>query len=182
LQILHLKNNDLTGTIPYHFGELPYISWFDISNNRMHGQIPTGFGKSRTLTDFRLAGNMIYNPIPPGLCSNTNINDGATAEAGCDGIACAIGSYSDIGHAADGECEKCPDGETTLYLGATSCETLSESDILSIFYGVMHGDEWPAETKANWGLSSVNSCEWAGIACNTDGEIVSLSFPLLNQV
>ena len=30
LQILHVKGNRMTGTIPEDIGNLPYLSWFDM--------------------------------------------------------------------------------------------------------------------------------------------------------
>jgi len=180
LQIVHLKSNMLTGTIPAGLGKLQYLTWVDLSNNRMHGTIPATFAHSPALKDFRLAGNMIYEPIPLELCNNINLNSGSTKQYGCDGILCPLGTYSEVGHAiVDEGCLPCPEGETTLYLGSTACEKLSEADLLSIFFEVMHGDEWPSELKRYWGNPSINTCEWGGITCNSDGEIVSFSFPLL---
>jgi hypothetical protein len=77
LQILHLKDNLLTGTIP-ELGRNPLLSWVDLSDNYLHGPIPPSFGTSRVIEDLRLGHNMIHDPIPPGLCSNTRLNGGAT--------------------------------------------------------------------------------------------------------
>jgi hypothetical protein len=180
LQIIHLKNNKLSGTIPPGIGSLPLLSWLDLSQNQIHGTIPPSFGTSRFLKDLRLAGNMIYDPIPPELCTNSNLNGGVTKAYGCDGVLCSLGTYSDSGHAIDDKgCIKCPDGETTLYIGSTSCVRLSEADILSIFFYGMYGDDWPEDTKLNWADPVISPCEWGGITCDSEGEIVSLSFPLL---
>lgn len=179
LQILHLKNNMLEGTIPENLGELSLLSWLDLSNNRLYGTIPPSFGACRTIKDFRVSGNMIYDPIPPELCKNGNINGGATKLHGCDGILCPLGTYSDSGHAVDEVgCTPCPNGETTMYLGSTGCLKLSEEDILTIFFNVMEGENWPDDMKKNWGDSTIGLCNWAGISCDGDGQIESLSFPL----
>lgn len=181
LQIIHLKNNLITGTIPSEFGSLSFLSWFDVTNNQMHGTVPPSFGSSRTIKDLHLGGNMFYDPIPPGLCTNKNINGEAIEDFGCDGILCSLGSYSEVGYAADETgCTKCPEGKTTLYLGSTKCEALTEADILSIFFEVMQGSEWPDDMKEHWGDPTVNTCAWSGITCNSKGEVVSLSFPSQN--
>ena len=87
LQILHIKLNLLTGTISSRFGELPQLSWFDVSTNALHGTIPKTFGDSTSLTDFRLgAGNRIHDPIPKALCKNPGINGGLTKTYGCGGV------------------------------------------------------------------------------------------------
>ena len=180
LQILHLKLNRLTGTIPSGFGHLPYLTWFDVSSNELHGTIPSSFGASRSIKDFRLGGNMIYDPIPQSLCTNTNINGGLTRIYGCDGVICPLGTYSDPGHATHAEgCKPCEEGATTLYLGSSSCEVLSPSDILHIFFSVMRGG-WSNPIQQNhWkDPEDDNVCFWNGITCDDKGEIISIRFPL----
>jgi hypothetical protein len=162
-------------------GELPYLSWFDASHNHLHGTIPASFGASLSIKDFRLANNMIYDPVPHALCANPNVNGGLTKQYGCDGVICSLGSYSDVGHAtdADGGCKPCLPGETNLYLGSTTCRRFSWTEIMSLFFDVMKGDSWPSSYKTNWRDLTVDSCAWAGIACDASGEPVSLTFPLL---
>jgi hypothetical protein len=101
LQIVHLKGNHLTGTIPKGFGTLPSLTWFDVSQNYLLGTIPGTFVTSPNLVDFRVAGNMIYGEVPPGLCQNTILNSGATRQHGCSGILCPHGSYSESGYGKD---------------------------------------------------------------------------------
>lgn len=179
-QILHLKDNQLTGTIPPEFGDLPYLSWFDVSQNYIYGTIPSSFGNCLTLEDFRISDNYIYGTVPDGLCTNLNVNDGAVKIRKCHGIACPQGWYATRGHATTNQsCEKCPAGTSTLYMGSTYCEEFTDHDILSIFYEVMQGSHsWPTESKINWSNHDVSLCEWAGIDCDEDGDVVSLSFPL----
>ena len=181
LQILHLKGNHLTGTIP-DLGRMPRLSWLDLSNNVLHGTIPQSFAISRSIEDLRLGGNRIYEPIPHGLCNHPNINGGATKQFGCDGVICPLGSYSDVGHAVESHgCTRCPPGETTLYLGSSkaACQTFEPTKILSIFYDVMQGNVWPPAFQHNWGDFEVDICDWAGISCDSSGELISMGFPLV---
>lgn len=180
LQILHVKSNMLTGTIHPGFGNLPFLTWFDLSTNHFHGTIAETFGSSRSLRDFRLGGNMIHGPISKSLCVNTNINGGLTRTYGCDGVICPLGTYSDPGHAQIGiGCKACPEGETTLYLGASECEVISDLDILAIYFNVMYGgatndiqrNQWADPEEDDW-------CAWRGVSCDTRGEISSIRFPL----
>ena len=183
LQILHLKGNRLTGTIP-ELGKLPRMSWIDVSNNNLYGTVPHSLGASLVIEDLRLGGNGLYDPIPRGLCSNPNVNGGATKLYGCDGILCPLGTYAETsGHASEtyGPCVKCPTGETTLYLGSfeNACQEISPEEILSMFFEVMQGDIWPVEAQRNWGDLDVNICDWAGISCDANGELMGLAFPLV---
>jgi len=181
LQILHVKLNRLTGTIPAGFGDLPFLTWFDVSSNELHGTIPESFASSRSIKDFRLGGNMIYDPIPQALCANTNINGGLTRQYGCAGVICPLGTYSDPGHATHSEgCKPCPEGTNTLYLGSSSCEKVSDADILAIFFNVMGGATWNAIQKNHWkDPEGDDVCTWNGITCDENGELLSIRFPLL---
>lgn len=178
LQILHFKDNSLTGTIPSEFGDLPYLSWFDISQNYISGTIPSSFGNSQSLEDIRIVDNYIYGTIPSNLCTNQKINAGATQVYHCHGIACPQGWYSTRGFSSiDNQCEKCPSGTSNLYMASSFCDEFTEQDILGIFYEVMNGPEWDDEDQVNWSNYDVSVCEWAGIDCDDNGTITSMSLP-----
>lgn len=181
LQIVNLKGNQLTSTIP-DLGKMQSLTWIDLSNNALHGTIPHSLGSSRIIQELRLGGNMLYEPIPHGLCSNINLNGGMTMTYGCDGVICPLGTYSDSGHATEQEgCTKCPGGLSTLYLGSTkdACQEFSPEMILSMFFEVMDGESWPASFQKNWGDTSVSVCQWGGLSCDENGELASIAFPLV---
>jgi len=50
--------------------------------------------------------------------------------------------------------------------------------ILAMLYKVMRGDLWPPARRTNWGDLSVSVCDWAGLSCDENGELESISFPL----
>jgi hypothetical protein len=177
-----MKNNLLTGTIPSAFGQIPHLSWFDVSTNQLHGTIAETFGSSTSLKDFRLGGNMIYDPIPKSLCTNPHINGGLTRTYGCAGVICPLGSYSEPGHATHSEgCKACPEGQTTMYLGSPSCSQFTEKDILTILYAVMGHSSSASMQKAHW-LDQEDEddvCSWRGIHCDPNNNTVeAISFPL----
>lgn len=181
LQILHLKLNRLSGTIP-DLGSMPKLQWIDLSSNYLHGTVPQSLGTSKTIKDLRLGNNRLYDPIPSGLCSNPDVNAGVTKKYGCAGILCPIGTYSEVGHAVDPVgCFKCPAGESTLYLGSvrSKCQVFTEAMILTMFFEVMQGHEWPLGLQENWGNYDVPLCKWAGLTCDEDGELESIAFPLV---
>lgn len=179
LQIIHVKDNMLTGTIPADFGNLSHLSWFDISQNQITGTIPMTFTASTALVDFRLASNMIYGTVPLAVCKNKALNGGATVQAGCDGVVCPIGTYSESGHAiVDKGCIPCPPGQTTMYLGSTQCETFSDQDFLHMLFEVFDGNNWPEEQQEHWKDLDSSFCQYAGVECDTHGELKSLNIPL----
>lgn len=97
---------------------------------------------------------------------------------------CPLGTYSETGHyyvyssnsVTEVECMKCPEGQTTIRVGSTKCQVVTEEDLLVILYDLMNGDEWDEERRRNW-KTDKNICDWAGISCNDSGEIIGLSFP-----
>lgn len=201
LSIFHVKSNKMDGTIPSCIGELPQISWyglrwkkymtgtllssnpllffrFDISENRMVGTIPESFANAVHLKDFRLANNYIHEPIPPGLCTNKNLNSGAT-KWGCSGVACPLGSVGDLGFATDKHkgCKPCPEGQSTMYLASTQCRLFSYQDVLGMMFDVMDGENWPEEYQSTWHNRSVDACEWHGVRCDENGELIGITLP-----
>lgn len=173
----------MTGTIPEGLGNLPSLTWFDVSQNYLSGTIPNTFVTSPNLVDFRVAGNMIYGEVPTGLCRNTILNSGSTRQHGCSGILCPHGSYSESGYAKDDKtCLPCPDGQTSMYLGSFSCLELSEADLLTMLYEVMDGALWTIDQGDNWGDTSVSVCDWSGIECDKNGRTTSIGFPNMASV
>lgn len=171
----------LTGTIPEGFGLLSHLSWFDISQNQITGTIPDSFASSTGLVDFRLASNMIYGTVPPALCRNKALNGGATVQAGCDGVICPIGTYSESGHAiVDQVCTPCVPPQTTMYLGSTQCETFTDEDILHMIFEVFDGHNWPEGRQSNWKNPESSFCQYAGVECDASGDLKSLSIPLVS--
>jgi hypothetical protein len=161
LQIMHLKKNRLTGRLPEELGNLQFLTWIDASFNQISGTIPISYGSIRTLRDLRLGGNRIHDPIPISLCASSQVNGGRTRTYGCDGILCPVGFFDPGGFAFNevDSCEKCPTGQTTLYLGSTECIDLTVEDLLSIFYSVMGGDMWDQNDVRNW-QSGRFICQW----------------------
>ena len=95
---------------------------------------------------------------------------------GCDGVICPLGTYSDPGHATHSEgCKVCPEGQTTMYLGSSSCDEFTEEDILSMLFDVMGvlKSEGSNEMKKKQDV-----CTWDGITCDDAGEVISIRFPL----
>ena len=176
LQIIHVKENSITGTLPSSIALLPSLSWLDASNNNITGAIDPSYGTSSTLVDFKLGGNQIHGPIPDTLCSSTKLHEGMTSRYGCDAVLCPLGTYSTAGYATlTSECKPCPSGQSSLHLGASSCVPISQKEILSMFFDVMGGESWDEDQKYGW-KTLPNECDWAGVTCDSNGEIIGMAF------
>jgi len=75
-------------------------------------------------------------------------------------------------------CEPCPEGTTTLYRGSSSCEVVTEEDLLGMFYGLMNGEKWSEQQRRGW-KSHLPACDWEGVSCDLNGEINGMAFPLI---
>ncbi len=180
LQIIHVKENHLSGTIPAVIGVLPSLTWFDISNNNITGTIDPAFGLSTSLVDFKAGQNQIHGVIPNTLCSNKNINEGMTSKYGCDAILCPLGTFNEEGYATSkAECKPCPPGTSTLHLGAdkNKCVTITQREILAMFFEVMGGESWDEAQRRGWNILP-NECDWSGVSCDGNGEINTLAFQM----
>jgi hypothetical protein len=179
LQIFHVKDNGLTGTIPEVLGKLPFLSWFDVSQNYISGTIPASFAAaSAKLEDFRISGNMLYGTVPASLCRSRILNGGV--QAGCSGVACSPGTYSEAGHAtADQSCVPCPENQTTMYLASMKCETFTDQDMLTLLYEAFEGRKWPALMQHGWTQPEKYSfCDYEGVDCDDQQEIESIAIPV----
>lgn len=107
------------------------------------------------------------------------MSGGRTEMFGCDAILCSVGTFAESGYSTSqaSQCRQCPEGETTLYLGSTTCLSFSQREVLTMFYEVMGGDSWPAHMKENWLNPDISECNWSGVTCDSNGVIDSLSFP-----
>mmetsp|Transcript_17405 Transcript_17405/g.49822 ORF Transcript_17405/g.49822 Transcript_17405/m.49822 type:complete len:1322 (-) Transcript_17405:68-4033(-) len=180
LQIIHLKSNRLEGTLPSEIGSLGMLSWFDVSMNQIIGTIPQSFSNLQNLRDLRLGGNMLSDPIPEGLCSSAKVHAGLAKHCGCDAIICPVGSYSAMGFApGKGGCTKCPEGETTRFLGSTECQNFTQQDFLGMFYDAVGAEDWwPMDRREGWKDTTVSKCEWKGVVCDANGDVIALSIPM----
>jgi hypothetical protein len=180
LQIIHLKSNNISGTLPSEIGSLGMLSWFDVSMNQIIGTIPKTFTKLQNMRDLRLGGNMLSEPIPEGLCSSTTVHAGLAQHCGCDAIICPVGSYSATGFAPGKRgCAKCPEGETTQFLGSTECRNFTQQDFLGMFYEAVSAEDWwPMDRREGWKDTSVFKCEWKGVVCDENGDVSALSVPM----
>jgi len=178
LQIIHLQENKFSGTLPWELSKLPVLSWLDVSENKITGPIPPLYGSMHSLKDLRLGSNKIYGPIPDNLCNNKSLNKGLTSTAGCDAILCPLGTFSEAGFATtDTACKPCPEGTSSIHLGSKTCQVVTRKNLLEMLYDVIGGDDWPEDRRRGWN-SDLAECDWEGVTCGENGDLIGLSFPI----
>ncbi|KAK8953859.1 hypothetical protein KSP39_PZI002855 [Platanthera zijinensis] len=66
LKSLNLSHNNITGGIPPSIGQLEDLESLDLSHNKLSGEIPNSFGKLHDLTKLDLSNNRLTGRIPQG--------------------------------------------------------------------------------------------------------------------
>jgi len=107
------------------------------------------------------------------------VGDGASSSSGVVNP-CPLGTYSE----ADGvwkqnsPCQPCPAGTTTLRVGGRACRAVTDEDMLGMFYDLMNGDKWSEGQRRGWKSDALPACEWEGVSCDDDGEVIGVAFPI----
>jgi len=169
LDNLGLGGNSLEGPIPSDF--LDNVDRninikVDLSFNALTGAVPLSLDQFNNL-DINLVENKI-DALDEAFCDNNGWMNGAVANYNCDAILCPKHQFSSRGRQVDGSitCKDCPPGETTLYMGSTSCHkggTIDEREILTQIYKALNGTNWIKQRKWN---SDDPICNWYGIECD----------------
>ena len=72
---LHLRSNNLTGTIPNELAKLSNLIHLKLSGNQFTGQIPPELGRLTYLNGLSLGANQLTGPIPSELGNLTNLTE-----------------------------------------------------------------------------------------------------------
>jgi len=112
--------------------------------------------------------------------SDRSLLDLETERTGCNSIACPVG-YRSSENDKDGvfPCVKCEYNFGNLYLGSTQCHELNQRLVLSHFYFATNGKEWVGDYR-NWDNYDKPLCEWEGVGCNANNDIVKIELPNSN--
>ncbi|MBW2733009.1 MAG: leucine-rich repeat domain-containing protein [Deltaproteobacteria bacterium] len=70
---LVLGANELRGSIPPEFGELPSLEYLNVFSNQLGGTIPPGLGQLSSLQYLNLSSNQLTGAIPPELGQLSNL-------------------------------------------------------------------------------------------------------------
>lgn len=46
-----------------------------------------------------------------------------------------------------------------------------------MMFDVMDGENWPEEYQSTWHNRSVDACEWHGVRCDENGELIGITLP-----
>jgi len=115
---IRLPRMNLSGSIPEELGFLRHVKVLDLSGNSLYGLLPSEL-QFLPLKTLDISGNMILGPVPGNLCSKGGLNgNGKGGDLNCNNIACATGTFSEIGRAKHGsDCMPCD----TIFIGSNTC-------------------------------------------------------------
>jgi Leucine-rich repeat (LRR) protein len=166
---LRLKQNALSGTVPFNFLQDVDSSSFeyaDLSSNLLTGTLPVSLS---SLDSIFLQDNMISD-IPDAFCDTSR--GSLYAQFNCSAFLCAPGTYNEHGRQESPEmpCEQC---STSKYFGSIDCKPgddnstqsiIDEKSILVQLFNTCGGKSW--DEKSNWLEDSISICQWQGVKCS----------------
>ncbi len=180
-EVVHLRLNRFTGTIPKDIGQLQKLAWFDLSQNDLSGEIPSSLAEIPVLKDLYLTNNLFRGPVPTSLCFKPGLNEGQDIDKPCDHILCPIGTYSDEGLAKPSEgqvCQSCGD-KTTMHMGGTHCLQIGQHEYLTMFNALMNEEVWYGYLDDDDNDdNNDDDCDMDFVTCDEDGNIIGLEVPL----
>lgn len=98
LRNIRMEHNYLTGTIPSSLCHSGLLRTLDISSNfDIQGTIPSCFGELDLLINLQVHSTSLTGSIPSPLCEEREMNGLLPNMFGCDGIACAAGTFQKLG-------------------------------------------------------------------------------------
>lgn len=118
--------------------------------------------------------------VDPRRSSESDCSDDGCVRNGCNSVACPAG-YRSVGDGKDGvfPCAKCLHDHVNPYIGSSRCFVLDQYAILSKFYADANGPDWIG-SYGMWTDTRQPVCSWTGVACNNNGDVVSLVLPNSN--
>lgn len=72
---IHLRDNNLTGSIPPELGDLTHLQTLNLYGNNLTGRIPPELGRLDNLRTLGLGGNRLGGSIPPELGDIADLED-----------------------------------------------------------------------------------------------------------
>jgi len=181
---LKLANQDLMGAIPAGIHLLSEVNHMDFKNNIISGDIPDSLSSMSKLEFLDLRDNLVKGSLPISMCSKASV----AFHVNCDNVECdcciecqfselkqklnAI-SYKDTTSKARLQAQNWIINLDSSKLQASS-QDLSARYTLAVFYYSLNGDSWE-KSEDNW--LDTDHCQWTGVTCLPNREIVSLSMP-----
>ncbi|MYA65039.1 MAG: hypothetical protein F4139_09875 [Gemmatimonadetes bacterium] len=158
LTVLDVSGNGLTGVLPETLGGLESLTVLDLSANGFAGRLPQELGDLARLARLDLSSNDFVGPLPIPLryTALEDLRYGSTRLCIPDDPGFRLWLRTLETHEGTGD----------------HCASLSERDILEIFYESVGGANWYNDD--NW-LTDAPLGDWYGVRTNSDGHVVGLS-------
>ncbi|NLR10538.1 MULTISPECIES: hypothetical protein [Lactobacillaceae] len=96
LENLYLKNNQLTGTIPDSYGDLPDLIDFQLDHNQLSGTLPAALGQAKNLSAIYLNNNHLSGTIPTNWSDLQSLTTLDLAENQLGGTLDDIDSFTNL--------------------------------------------------------------------------------------
>lgn len=179
LRDLHLGSNSLTGPIPSNLlagvDSFKEVVEVDLASNHLTGSIPSQLAAFGSLNLITTDNHIEF--MDNSLCVKASWLQGSVESFSCDGILCAVGTFSPNGRqiSQDAPCMPCVGSSVPPFMGQTSCMSDTkerERKILELFFNAMNGKHW--RNADGWLEEHSDYCSWYGIEC-ADSTVQTIS-------
>jgi hypothetical protein len=203
LSELLINGNEIVGTLPISLADLPQLKVLLVDHNRLTGQVPMelcqlnlnealfdGSKDSMEITLLDQTYEDVYGYYSGGSRRahhwrrmerrRRDLQTTTETRNGCTSISCPAGS---MGSASTGHkrgvfpCQPCESqGTANPYLGAPSCLSYNQDDILQSLFDETNGNTWTlnGEERQTWIDPSISDCAKTGISCDAKGSVIRI--------
>ena len=191
LEVLNLRENQLTGEIPAELGKLSSLEMLGLRENQLTGEIPAELSKLSGLEVLFLIENRLTGEIPAELGKLSSLEVLGLRENQLTGeIPAELGKLSNLRYMtlAGNQLSGCFPSHThrhnfshdffhrpySYYHFKSYADNVHfcDKDTLTAFYNATNGESWT--NNDNW-LSNKPLGEWHGVTTDADGRVTALS-------
>lgn len=182
VDVLRLRDNNLTGHIPAAIGLLEGLFILDLAQNALTGPIPPSVGRLARLRDLNLRDNEgIDGPVPPEMGSMTGLEYLSLSNTNLSGPLPATFSNLNVERFYHSNTSLCvPRSLSAWYESLGNRDPLpcipetADREVLAALYNDTGGRAW--NDQRNW-LSEKSLSTWKGIVTDEEGYVIEIFMP-----